>query len=93
MKKTFIGPYGEQLEVHLSSYTNNGNLSVRLTDEEGPYTTLSTNVEAKLGEGEFYVKVDDQEEVVDAALKSGLFVDTGRWTPSGHTVIPIWRLV
>lgn len=89
--QTFSGPFSTTLTVHIAKYSNNGHMAVELYDEEGPFTMLSVNLPDDLGPGEFAVKVWGENEcVIDNALASGLFEDTGQRV--GDVDAPVWRI-
>jgi len=54
---------------------------------------LSVNFpEVKLGSGEFAAKTwSENEEIAEDALKSGLFIDTGKRIRSGYVEASVWR--
>ena len=82
--------------VILATYEHGGNLAVELEDENGePMAVLSVNIPESshlLREGEFFVKTwNENEEISQDALASGLFRNTGR-THDGFLRAPIWTL-
>ena len=96
---TFDGPYGEKLSVQLG-VSQNGQPKVQLwvDEEEGycsPAGTLSiaSPILVDLAPGEFLAKVwSENEEIAAVALKSGLFIDTGRRIPMGFVEAQVWLL-
>lgn len=84
---------GHTLTVKYEKYANNGRLAVQLFDEKDPCTTLSCNIpEEDLADGEFFVKCwSENEEIAVCALRSGLFIDTGKCS-SDNLQAPIWRV-
>lgn len=96
---TFDGPYGETLSVQLGIYQN-GQPKVQLwADEDGgfksPYGSLSvaSNQPVDLTLGEFLAKTwFENEEIASCALKSGLFIDTGRRVLIGHEEAHVWKI-
>jgi len=94
MSANWLWILGERLKLVEGQY-GNGRLAIQLETENGePYTTLTVNLpNAPLLPGEFFVKTWDieSEEVVSAALKSGIFVDTGARVPTGYVQAEVWR--
>ena len=71
------------LHVITSAYRHGGRLAVELVHEDGePVATLSVNMPEcahLLGQHEFFAKTwSENEEIVEDALASGIFRDTGR---------------
>lgn len=92
---TFPGPYGEKISVQLGVSYQNGQPKVQLWDNEGPAGSLSIAgpTDVMLAPGEFLAKVwSENEEIADCALKSGVFIDTGRRVPVGHAEAQIWKI-
>lgn len=92
---TFDGPYGEKISVQMGVSYQNGQPKVQLWDD-GPAGTLSVaSVQpVDLAPGEFLAKVwSENEEIAACALKSGLFIDTGRRIPMGFVEAQVWRIV
>lgn len=89
----FDGPYGDKLSVQMDTYQN-GQPKVQLWDNEGPAGTLSiaSDQPVVLASGEFLAKTwFENEEIAACALKSGLFLDTGRRVPMGFAEAQVWR--
>lgn len=92
--KHFPGPSGETLSIKFSAYKA-GQLHVQLFDRGEPYCTLSVPSQSPvhLAPGEFLAKTwQENEEVVESALKSGFFEDTGHRVPMNFNEAQIWRL-
>lgn len=92
---TFDGPAGEKISVQLGVSYQNGQPKVQLWDFEGPYGSLSVASDQPviLAPGEFLAKVwSENEEIAACALKSGLFIDTGRRIPMGFVEAQVWRI-
>lgn len=91
---TFDGPSGEKISVKMGVSYQNGQPKVQLWDD-GPAGTLSVaSVQSvDLAPGEFLAKVwSENEEIAACALKSGLFIDTGRRIPMGFVEAQVWRI-
>lgn len=72
-----------------------GGLAVRTVSEaEGPYATVSINVESvPLEDGEFVLNHDITMDYREALLASGLFTDTMKRVSYGFIQgQPVWRL-
>lgn len=92
---SFPGPTGETLDVLLGTYPQSGQLHVQIVESGEPYCTLSVagHTTPQLAPGEFLAKTwYENEDVATAALKSGLFTDTGRRIPIGHEEAQVWRI-
>lgn len=89
---------GEKITVKRMEY-GGGNLALKLVGPIGqPFGTLTVNLSPKvhkaLAPGEFYVKTwSENKELAAAALASGLFVDTGKYSVTGWVTAPVWRFV
>ena len=75
-------------EVRASHYRINGALAVELVDQDGePIAMLSANFPESahvLGKNEFFAKTwEENEEIAEDALASGIFRDTGRRSSYG----------
>lgn len=84
---------GHTLTVEFKTYANNGRLAVQLFDETDPCTTLSCNLpDEDLCQGEFFVKNwSENEEIAACAIRSGLFIDTGKRS-NCSLFAPVWRV-
>ena len=71
----------------------NGNLALQLMTTEGPYATLSTNVEGvNLDKGCFIAKnYSENTGFLNQFVEQGLFEDTGEKVSSGFVTCPIYR--
>lgn len=84
-------------DIVLNKYRNN-RIAVAIYDQEGPYATLSVNVETvQLEENEFVVNHDLLhpmfKKFLEELLLSGVFEDTGKTCNYGFCRnIPIWRM-
>lgn len=98
--KVEVDSHGEHLALKVEAiypgYVNGGGVAVLLSDEEGPYATLSANamgVSSDLPDNEFCAKVwAENEHMRSPMLASGLFEDTGRRVPLGHAMAEVWRI-
>lgn len=84
-------------KLSISHYVTNGNTSVVLDAGASPfggdYIKVSVNTDEVLPPGEFCVKLYSENEGLEEQLMaSGLFEDTGIRIPSGHVILPVWRL-
>ena len=63
-----------------------GNLAVQLYDDEGPYATLSVNVEGiELDDDEFVAKTySENTGLVEQFIEQEQFVDTGKTVTVGY---------
>lgn len=70
---------GNVKTVHFASY-GNGALAVQLFDEEGPYATLSVNIDGseQLPEDEFVLSHDIPDTMVKDLVDQGAVEDTGK---------------
>ena len=87
---------GENIAICVTTYTSDGSPAVQLYDEDGmPYTTFSTCLptSSNLQPGELLVKTSDENaDLREPMLNSGLFEDTGRRVQSGFAAAEVWRL-
>lgn len=74
-------------------YEAGSRIALVLMQAREPYANLTVNIpEEELADGEFFVKTwSENEPVAASALKSGLFVDTGRRVKTGYTEVQVWR--
>jgi hypothetical protein len=95
-----VNVYGRVMTLALAQYRD-GHPAIVGTSiaEEGfeePYDMLSVNLGhtfAPLEPWEVWVKdYSDNVSMAEAALETGLFEETDKNEPSGHVLIPIWRL-
>ena len=74
----------------------NGRLAIQLETFDGePWAVLSVNLPDAPAppKGHFYAKTWSENEVIRAAaLRSGLFEDTGQRIPTGWVLAELWRL-
>jgi hypothetical protein len=85
-----------QARVSIGYYADNDAIAVELLDESGEsLAMLSVNLPEEqhlLGEKEFSAKTySENEELARDALRSGLFLDTGR--RAGFIQAPIWKIL
>lgn len=86
IRATYLSADGPPAVVlfHAETGASLGTLSVNLVDEE-------------LGDGEFFVKTwSENEALIEPALASGLFEDTGRRIMTGHAdscEAQVWRFM
>jgi hypothetical protein len=85
---------GTEITLIPSNYHDGGRKAIKLMDGEEPYAMLTINIpEEPLEKGEFLVKGwSENEDVIEAARASGLFVDTGRRVPAGRCQAEVWIL-
>ncbi|MDI9561611.1 MAG: hypothetical protein QM235_10565 [Pseudomonadota bacterium] len=89
---------GETLTIWLERYAISKRPAVELlcTDDgvTMPYGTLTVNMpEVQLADDEIIIKNwSENEWLASAALKSGLFEDTGRRIPTGFVEAPVWKV-
>ena len=78
--------------VEVTTYKTGG-MAVILNQNGQRYATLSVNFpEVKPEEGEFAVKTwNENEQIAEDALASGLFIDTGKRIRSGYVEASVWR--
>ena len=69
----------------------NGNLRIQLWCEDGPYATLTTNVERKLPEGMAYVDTNNVPEAEEFIRKYNLGVHQGELLFSGYCCYPLYK--
>jgi hypothetical protein len=87
--------YGN-VRVKRGIYSAGGRMALKLIANDGTVAAvLTVNIPEcsdLLKPGEFFVKAwSENEQIAADALASGLFVDTGRRAPTGHTEAQIWR--
>lgn len=92
-----VNLFGEIYKVSfcLEKYQNGGRVALRaILDNREPFGMLTVNIpEARIGDGEIIVKTwSENEPLAEAALASGLFIDTGKRIPTGHVFAQVWRL-
>jgi hypothetical protein len=94
---------GKKYDVHFrtSFYTLSKSPAIELVLADGePFGTLTVNIpealevhKEKLGDMEIVVKTwSENEALAEAALKTGLFEDTGRRISTGFVLAQIWRV-
>lgn len=73
---------------------SNGRLAIKFFDQEGPFSTITTNLpDQHLNEGEVFVKDWSENEVlVNALLEAGWLTLTGREVQSGYVFPKVMRL-
>lgn len=71
-----------------------GSISLSLeTEQDGPIATLTTNIGAALGIGEFCVKTwSENEGIAESLIEQGVIVPTGRIVSNGSAVAPVCTL-
>lgn len=69
----------------------NGNLRIQLWCEDGPYATLTTNVEKKLPEGMAYVDTNNVPQAEEFIKKYNLGVYQGKFKMSGFCFYPLYK--
>jgi hypothetical protein len=76
---------GNEVTLYKEKYPN-GRIAIQGVDPDGdPWARYSVNLPGmKLGDAEFVVSNDVQDEEVDALLELGCFEDTGRTVDYGH---------
>jgi len=84
------------VEVTTAHYTNVRLLIVLRNPAIYPddrIADLTVNLpDESLADGEFFVKTwSENEAIVEEAMASGLFVDTGRRVPTGYCIAHVWR--
>jgi hypothetical protein len=83
----------ENIILHCAYYAND-RLAIQANCDDGPYGKLTVNLpENQLGPNEIFVRTtEENERLAKAAMKTGLFEDTGKKLPSGFIKISIWKL-
>jgi|SRR5579862_1416045 len=90
--------YGNVL-MQMGRYPIGGATYIQLVGKDKypgePIATLTVNLpnnNKMLNKGEFFVKTwSENEMIANDALKSGLFVDTGRRVETGYVEAQIWK--
>ena len=78
----------------VNTYKNNGNTSVHLLEiDEGPFATLSVNIDLKLPPDEFVAKTySENEGLVEQFIEMGYFEPTGGKIQVGYAgYMPVLR--
>lgn len=73
----------------------NGRLAIQAIGSKEPFFgVLTVNLpNEELGDREIFVKSwSENKEFAECAMKTGLFVDTGRRVPTGFVEAEVWRL-
>lgn len=75
-------------------YYSNGRLAIQANCDDGPYGKLTVNLpDDTVGPNEIFVRTtEENEHLAKAAMKTGLFEDTGKKVPSGFIEISVWKL-
>ena len=84
----------EDLFVEVTTYAAGGT-AIRILDGFAlPYAVLTVWLDSTkdLGEGEFYVKTwSENSDIAEAALASGIFIDTGKRKDLGFVQAQVWK--
>jgi hypothetical protein len=88
--------YGEihHTNIHITQY-GSSRIAILLQEQDGePFGTLTVNLpDEEIEDGEIIVKTwSGNEPLADAAMKSGLFSDTGKRLKTGFVEAQIWRI-
>jgi hypothetical protein len=83
----------DNITLHCGRYSND-RLAIQANCDDGLYGKLTVNLpESQLGANEIFVRTtEENEHLAKAAIKTGLFEDTGKKISSGFIKISIWRL-
>lgn len=70
-----------------------GGLAIQYIGDDGLLAVLTVNIpDADLEDGEFAIKNwSGNESVAQAAMATGLFIDTGKRIPTGFVEAQVWR--
>lgn len=84
--------FGGETKVTLEKGTYyNGNLRIQLWCDEGPYATLTTNVDRKLPEGMAYVDTNNVPQAEEFIKKYKLGEHQGKFQMSGFCCYPMYK--
>lgn len=87
---TQFGRY--EVNLHKTSYRNNGNLAITLdSPTEGPFATLTVNLNEKLPSNMAYVDVNNCPWAPKFIAEYELGKPTGSYRPSGFCVYPLYE--
>lgn len=89
-----ISCYGETYDVTMKKdrYSNNGNLAIKLTCEDGePFATLTVNLNTKLDEDLAYVDTNNVPNAEQFIKENDLGEFTGVYGFSGFCQYPLYR--
>jgi hypothetical protein len=88
-----FGYKGEQVYLRVSSY-HDRSIAISIESREGPVARLTVClVGERLGRNEIMVKTwSENEKISQAALATGMFVDTGRRVRAGFCEAQVWRI-
>lgn len=87
-------PYGtySDIEMEKTEYRNNGNLAIQLySEKEGPFATLTVNLNEKLPKGYAYVDTNNCPWAREFIAENHLGVFTGEYGFSGFCSYPLYR--
>jgi hypothetical protein len=86
-----VGNY--QVTLHCGQYAN-GRLAIQANCDDGPYGKLTVNLpDDPIGPREIFVRTTEENEyLAKAAMKTGLFEDTGKKVQSGFIEVSVWKL-
>jgi hypothetical protein len=89
-----LGKRTYMVRAEARTYANKRMAIQYLTLDGEPFGTLTVNVpEAFIKNDEIIVRTtEENEQLAEAALKSGLFEDIGRRIPSGFIKLSVWRI-
>lgn len=85
------------VEIHLAKYQDGETTAIQLIDvrSQEPFATLTCNIPGVyLEPDEVLIKRwSENEQVANAALATGWFVETGKIVPTGFCIAEIWRIL
>ena len=90
----------KSIRLLFATYQDGSPALVARDSHGNPQGSLSTNLardgrlsEMRLAPWHFWIKVNENEDVAESALASGLFEDTGNVMYSNHAKFLVWRLL
>lgn len=84
--KTFCG--NTDVTIETANYANNGNLAIQLWCEDGPYATLTVNLNHKCKSNCAFVDINNCPWAEEFIAQYGLGVPTGNMQASGWCIYP-----
>ena len=88
-----VTSWGEEYEVTVekTKYGNNGNLAIQLWCDDGPFATLTVNLNKKLKEGYAYVDINNCPWAEEFIEKNHLGEFADDFGFSGFCIYPLYK--
>lgn len=94
-KKTYpVIAFGKAYNIglHIEKYQSNGNTAITAWSKEGPFSTLTVNLDYVPGPEYAYIDTNRGWDIEKFIKDNGLGVDTGIKMSSGFCTYPLYKL-